>query len=91
MCDVEQERLMQLEIRKKKAQFEKQITKQWEELEQQKMVEHDEKMRQKLMEEYEKKVANQKIINDQLQEFKMAYVKKYQDEMLEGELLKRQV
>jgi hypothetical protein len=48
-------------------------------------------MRNKLIEEYEKKNQNQKIIKDQLQEYKMNCIKRYQDEMLEGELLKRQV
>ena len=54
------------------------------------MDEHDEKLRQKLMDEYEKKMQNQKIVGDQLQDFKMKYTKKIQEEMLEGELIKRQ-
>jgi hypothetical protein len=44
-----------------------------------------------LLDEYEKKMANQKIINDQLHQFKMKYIKRIQDELLEGELIKRQV
>ena len=55
------------------------------------MDEYDEKLRNKLLDEYERKVANQKIINDQLHQFKMKYIKRIQDEMLEGELIKRQV
>ena len=55
------------------------------------MDEYDDKMRQKLLEEYEKKMANQKIINDQLHSFKMRMIKRIQDEMLEGQLIKRQV
>ena len=53
------------------------------------MDEYDEKLRNKLLDEYERKVANQKIINDQLHQFKMKYIKRIQDEMLEGELIKR--
>ena len=36
-------------------------------------------------------MANQKIINDQLHQFKMKIIKRMQDEILEGELVKRQV
>lgn len=64
---------------------------QWEELEKSKMDEYDDKMRQKLLEEYEKKMANQKVINDQLHAFKMKCIKRMQDELLEGELIRRQV
>ena len=53
------------------------------------MDEYDDKMRQKLLDEYEKKMANQKIINDQLHAFKMKMIKRMQDEMLEGELIRR--
>ena len=82
---------MQFQLKKRKAEIEKQIQIQWDELEQVKMEEYDDKMRQKLLDEYEKKMANQKIINDQLHQFKMKYIKKIQDELLEGELIKRQV
>lgn len=91
LCDTMQEREMQLQLRKRKAEIEKQIQAQWEELEKVKMEEYDEKMRAKLLDEYEKKMANQKIINDQLHQFKMKYIKRMQDELLEGELIKRQV
>ena len=56
-----------------------------------KMEEYDDKVRQKLLEEYEKKMENQKVINDQLHAFKMRMIKRIQDEMLEGQLIKRQV
>ena len=36
-------------------------------------------------------MKNAKEINDQLYEFKMNYIKRVQDEMMEGELIKRQV
>lgn len=91
VCDTMQERDMQMHLRKKKQEIEKQIQAQWEELEKAKMDEYDDKMRQKLLDEYEKKMENQKVINDQLHQFKMKYIKRMQDEMLEGELIRRQV
>jgi hypothetical protein len=42
------------------------------------------------MAEYENKIHNQKIVKDQLFEYKMKYIKRYQEEQLEGKLLKRQ-
>lgn len=36
-------------------------------------------------------MANSKVINDQLAEFKMKFIKRMQDEMLEAELINRQV
>jgi len=48
-------------------------------------------MRQKLLEEYSQKMHNAKVIKDQHHEFKMNCIKRIQEEMLEGELIKRQV
>lgn len=53
------------------------------------MDEYDVKVREKLLVEFEKKMANQKIINDQLHQYKMSFIKRLQDDMLEGELIKR--
>ena len=55
------------------------------------MVEYDEKMRQKLMDEYSRKMGNAKVIKDQHHDYKMQCLKRIQQEMLEGELVKRQV
>lgn len=49
------------------------------------------KMREKLEAEYSKKMENSKAISDQLDEFKLNYIKTLKEEMLEGELVKRQV
>jgi len=51
----------------------------------------DEKVKQKQIDEYGRKMANSKVISDQLHEFKMKYIKRMQDEMLEAELINRQV
>jgi hypothetical protein len=47
-------------------------------------------MREKLEAEYNKKMENSKAISDQLDEFKLNYIKTLKEEMLEGELIKRQ-
>lgn len=54
------------------------------------MEEYDLKMRAKLEREYNKKMENAKDISDQLEEFKINYIKQLKEEMLEGELIKRQ-
>lgn len=91
MCDMIEERKQQDKLKKKKAKMEGQIKKQWEELERQQLAEQDEKTRLQLEKEYKKKMDNAKDINNQLEEFKMSYIKNMQEEMLEGELLKKQV
>jgi hypothetical protein len=53
------------------------------------MAEYDQKMREKLEREYNKKMENAKAISDQLEEFKISYIKTLKEEMLEGELIKR--
>jgi hypothetical protein len=47
-------------------------------------------MREKLEAEYNKKMENSHAISDQLDEFKLNYIKGLKEEMLEGELIKRQ-
>ncbi len=66
------------------------IEQNWEDLEKQKMQEYDAKMREKLEREYNKKMQNAKDISDQLEEFKINFIKQVKEEMLEGELIKRQ-
>jgi hypothetical protein len=53
------------------------------------MEEYDQRMREKLEREYNKKMENSKAISDQLDEFKLNYIKNLKEEMLEGELIKR--
>jgi len=90
-ADVLAEREIQLQLKQRKADNEKAMQKDWENLEQAKMEAFDDKVRQKLIDEYERKMSNAKVINDQLHEFKMKYIKRMQDEMLEAELINRQV
>ena len=53
------------------------------------MEDYDQKMRAQLEREYTKKMENAKDISDQLEEFKINYIKQLKEEMLEGELIKR--
>lgn len=55
------------------------------------MSDYDQKTREKLEKEYNKKMDNAKMISEQLEEFKLNYIKKLKEDMLEGELIKRQV
>ena len=62
----------------------------WVEVERTKMSEYDAKMRAKLEQEYKLKQQNAKDISEQLENFKLNYIKQLKEEMLEGELIKRQ-
>jgi len=55
------------------------------------MVEYDERLREKLEKEYNKKMRNASSVNEQLEDFKLTYIKKMKEEQLEGELIKKQV
>ena len=55
------------------------------------MTDYDQKTRDKLEKEYSKKMDNASMISQQLEEFKLNYIKKLKEDMLEGELIKRQV
>lgn len=54
------------------------------------MTEYDEKMRAKLEQEYKLKQVNAREISEQLENFKLGFIKQLKEEMLEGELIKRQ-
>jgi len=90
VSDVMKEQDAQREYRARKEAIQKNIEQNWEELEKQKMEEYDSKMRAKLEREYNKKMENAKAISDQLEEFKINYIKQLKEDMLEGELIKRQ-
>ena len=91
LSDVLHEQEAQKSLKKRKEAINKEIDKQWEEIEKQKMEEYDIRMREKLEKEYNKKMENAKAISDQLDEFKLNFIKNLKEEMLEGELIKRQV
>jgi hypothetical protein len=55
------------------------------------MAEYDERLREKLEKEYHKKMKNAQMVQDQLESFKLDYIKKIKEEELEGQLIKKQV
>lgn len=91
MADVFAERDVQIETKAKKGALQQQIDLQWEELEKQKMAEYDERLRAKLEKEYTKKMANAKMVQDQLDDFKMTFIKRLQDDEAEGQKIKQGV
>lgn len=91
LCDVMHEQEAQKSLKGRKEAINREINQHWEELEKQKMEEYDLRMREKLEKEYNKKMENAKAISDQLDEFKLNFIKNLKEEMLEGELIKRQV
>ena len=90
MCDVAYEQKAQQATRERKDNMQRDIEQHFVEVERQKMTEYDEKMRAKLEQEYKLKQANAKDISEQLENFKLSYIKQLKEEMLEGELIKRQ-
>ena len=90
LSDVLHERDFQLELRQKKQEQEKQIEKQWEDLEAAKIEAFDEKMKEKARRQVERTLQQRKSLKDQMHNVKMKVIKEYQDSEKEGELLKRQ-
>ena len=90
MCDVAQEQKAQQAMAQRKKAVARDIETHWVEVEKQKMSEYDEKMRAKLEQEYKLKQSNAKDISEQLENFKLSFIKQLKEEMLEGELIKRQ-
>lgn len=91
MCDVLAEREEQQRLQRRKKNFQEEQERQWNEYEKQQLEEAELAEKKKLEAEYRKKMENANVIQDQLHEFKMDYVKRMQEDMLEGELLKRMV
>ena len=75
MCDVAYEQQAQPAMQEREKQIGKENESHWVEVEKQKMVEYDEKMRAKLEQEYKLKQANAKDISEQLESFKLNFIK----------------
>ena len=69
----------------------KEIEDQWHQKELEQMDQYDQKVRSRLEQEYKTKLQNQKVIKQQLHEYKMNHIKQIKNEMIEGELMKRKV
>lgn len=91
VADMLAERDAQLALKKRKQKAEQQREKEWDEFQKQQLAEKDEKARKDLEKEYKGKLDNARMIKDQLHDFKLNYVRQMQEDMLEGELIKRQV
>ena len=91
MSDVLAEREQQLNTKQRKLNKDKKLEQDWEELDRIKLEAFDEKVKEKLIAEFERKMSNTKAIKDQLHDFKMGYIKRMQDDILEAELINRQV
>ena len=90
LADVMQEREAQEELKQQKKNQEKNIDAQWHEAELEQLEEFDEKTRTKLEQTYKSKMQNAQVIKKQLHDFKIKAIKRYKEERLEGELIKRQ-
>ena len=75
MCDVAYEQGAQRALKERKKNIEKEIEQHWQDVEKQKMSEYDEKMKKKLEQEYNLRQENSKNISDQLEQFKLNYIK----------------
>ena len=89
LCDVNTEQQIQIETKLRKKQLEKEIDQQWDELEKQKMSEYDQRVQEKAKKELIKKEQNSKLIQDQLYEYQVNYIKKMKQDKMEGKLMKK--
>ena len=89
LCDVNTEQQIQMETKYRKKQLEKEIDQQWDELEKQKMSEYDQRVQEKAKKELIKKEQNSKLIQDQLYEYQVNYLKKMKQDKMEGKLIKK--
>ena len=90
MADVLKEREMQLKLKKRKQEHAKEMEIMWEQTEQEMLTVQDNMLKQRLIEEYKRKQETAATIKEQLHNAKMKAVKNYQDNVLEGKLIKRQ-
>ena len=89
MCDVLQERDAQLELKKRRLEQDKAVEEGWMQNDVAKMEEYDKRMQDRMEEMYKRKQDTAKVIKEQLHQSKMTYIKKFKDDILEGELIKR--
>ena len=70
MCDNGEEVKQQTKLKLKKEKREQEIEKQWIDLEHQQMQDFDKKTVQKLEKDYKNKIANVKLVDKQIKEFR---------------------
>lgn len=89
VADVEKEREAQIEINKRKKEIEKIIESKYFEQDLEVMRAYDEKEIEKKRIEEEKRAEAHRILREQHDEFKVRYLKKLQEEKMEGEIIKK--
>jgi len=88
LSDALKEREAQIEIAKRKKEIEAIINERYEDMERENMKEYDAKVEEKIRIEEEKKKVNQKILKEQHDQAKLKYIKRIQEEKIEGEIIK---
>ena len=88
LSDVLKERDYQKEILIRKKECEMEIERKWLELEKETIKENDQKEKIKKEEEEKKKKEQMKFIHQQFHDYKIKRIKEYQDNEIEGEMIK---
>lgn len=89
LSDVLQEREMQIEINKKKEEFQKEIEEKWMQSEIQQLQEYDRQFLNKIQQENKNKQELKKTLKNQLTDNKRRIVKRMQEDYIEGQLMKK--
>lgn len=89
LSDVLQERDMQLEIQRRKQDFQQEVEVKWQELETQQLQEYDLREAQKHEKEVTRTKEVRKVLKNQLDQSKQKMVRRIQEDMVEGELIKQ--
>jgi len=88
LSDVLKERDYQKEICARKKECENEIERKWLDLERENIKENDRKEKLKKEAEEQKKKEQMKFINQQFHDYKIKRIKEYQDNEIEGEMIK---
>jgi hypothetical protein len=88
--DVLKEREYQQEITRMKKETQDKIDKKWIELEKEKMKAYDEREKEKIRQDKEKLKHQMECITTQFKEYKVKKIMEYQDQVVEGQVIKRQ-
>jgi len=87
-ADVLQEREAQIEIAKQRKEMQRIVNDQYSQMEKDNMREYDLRVEEKQRAEEEKKRAAQQILKEQHDQAKLKYIKKLQENKIEGEIIK---
>ena len=88
LCDTLKERDIQKEIKNRKKEINNIIEKQFFDMNKKKLEEFDKKEIEKKKIEEEKRIKRMNMLNDQFNEVKIKMIQNYEDNLLEGEIMK---